>query len=153
MDPKTIAKKTLFEHDMLSQIGKALDVVLHWAVEGDDASRKLSSVRFISQSLHWHLERLMALENSEGYSSAVEEAHPDLSKEARVAALRHEHDDFRAAMERLMPPLDEVSARDLATFDRLCSELSRLLEALETHLRKEELLLPEEILEEREVLR
>jgi hypothetical protein len=154
MDPKALAKTALFEHDMLIQISKALQVVLPWKVEGADISRKLSPLRFISQSLHWHLERLMALENSEAYREAIQLAHAELPRAARLEALRHQHEEFRAALAHVLSPLESLSPHDHVALDVLCNELSALLHTLEEHMRKEQLLLPEVALEEdEEVLR
>jgi hemerythrin-like domain-containing protein len=153
MDSKALAKTALFEHDMLAQIVKALHVVLQWKVEGSDLSRKLSPVRFISQSLHWHLERLMALEDSDAYREAIQEAHHDLSHDVRATTQHHEHEEFRAALAQILPRLDDLSPHDHATFDFLCEQLSALLHTLEEHIRNEQILLPEVALEDEEVLR
>lgn len=153
MDSKALAKTARFEHDMLVQISKALQVVLSRRADGADLGHKISSARFIAQSLHWHLERLMVLEDSEPYRDAVEMAHADLSRDARSEAVRRRHEEFRAAL-NLISPLEHLSPHDQATFDVLCAELSTLLISLDEHICHEQLLLPEVALEEdEEVLR
>jgi hypothetical protein len=62
MTNQDIAQQISIEHGMLKHITDALRLALGWQMEGDDLSRKLSTVRFISQSLQRHLEHLMALE-------------------------------------------------------------------------------------------
>jgi hemerythrin-like domain-containing protein len=152
MDPKTITKKALFEHDMLAQIIKALHVVLEWRSEGEDISRKLSSVKFIGQSLHWHLERLMKLESDEHYLDALAEANPGLPRAEKQASLVAEHEEYRAAIDRLIPSIERLTAADRAEFDKCCAELFDLLMKLESHSRKEVLLLPEIVLEDESVI-
>ena len=61
-----IAQQTVVEDGILKLLVEGLRSALAWKVT-NDFSRKLSSVRFITQSFQRHLERLMALEEYDGY--------------------------------------------------------------------------------------
>jgi hypothetical protein len=146
MDPNGIGQQTRVEHEILKHITRAMRVVMDWEVVGNEFSRKLASLRFLSQSFQRHLERMMAVEEHDGYMSAVAESHPQWSKE--VDALRQDHSKFRAAIHWVVPHLERVSPTDLGGFQHICRELHDLLETLDEHSRKEMSLLQKAFLRE-----
>ena len=135
MDPKGIGQQTRVEHEILKHITHALQVAMDWEVVGNEFSRKLASLRFLGQSFQRHLERMMAVEEHDGYMTAVLESHPQWSKE--IDALKADHSKFRAAIHWIVPHLERVSPTDHAGFQHICRELHTLLEHLEEHSRKE----------------
>jgi hemerythrin-like domain-containing protein len=141
MTNQDIAQQISIEHGMLKNITDALRLALGWQMQGDDLSRKLSTVRFISQSLQRHLEHLMALEEYDGYMDMVAESTPHLAR--RVDGLRQEHDQLRRIVNRTVPRLERVSHSDHAEVDRLCAELVGLVDKLDEHNKKETALLQE----------
>jgi hemerythrin-like domain-containing protein len=126
---------------MLKHITDALRVAIGWQLQGEELSRKLSTVRFISQSLQRHLEHLMALEEYDGYMDMVAEQTPHLAR--RVDALRHEHDQLRQAVNRIVPRLERVSHSNPTLVAQLCDELLELVDTLDAHDKKEAALLQE----------
>ncbi len=62
MEPHEIAEQIKVEHFLLKQIMEGLRITTAWQVEGTDASRKLSTLRFIAGSFQRHLDRLRTLE-------------------------------------------------------------------------------------------
>ena len=48
-----------------------MEVTPGWEVESDGFSRKLSSVRFLSEPYQRHLDWLLALEEIDGYLEAI----------------------------------------------------------------------------------
>ena len=141
MAHQDIAQQTLLEQGMLIHLTDALRSVIDWKLQGDDLSRKLSTLRFIAQSFQRHLERLMALEEYDGYMDMVGALSPHLGKD--VDALRKDHDQFRKAVSRIVSRLERISSADPTTTGLVCDEMLVLLEGLEDHNRKESDLLQE----------
>jgi hemerythrin-like domain-containing protein len=134
-----VAQQTLVEHEMLKNICGALRRTIGWQVEGDDGSRKLSTLRFIAHSLQRHLEHLMALEEYDGYMDIVAGQSPHLAR--RVDSLRQEHDEFRQAVHRILPRLERVGPADRGEIDKIGAELLELIDRLDAHSHKETALL------------
>jgi hemerythrin-like domain-containing protein len=141
MTNQDIAQQISIEHGMLKNITDALRLALGWQMQGGDLSRKLSTVRFISQSLQRHLEHLMAMEEYDGYMDMVAESTPHLAR--RVDGLRNEHDQLRRMVNRIVPRLERTSHSDHAEVDKLCAELVGLVDKLDEHNKKETALLQE----------
>ena len=141
MAHEDIARQTVVEHGMLQHLLGALRMVIGWESEGADFTRKLSTLRFVVQSLQRHLERLMALEEYDGYMGIAVRLSPQLGKE--VDALRQEHDEFRGAVHRIVHCLERVSATDRRTLGTVCDDLLALVQRLGEHSRKETDLLQE----------
>jgi len=137
----TLAEQMVVEHGMFKHIIDGLQLAIHWQPDGDDIARKLSTIRFISQSLQRHLDRLLALEEYDGYMETVVKVSPQLGK--RVDALRREHDQFRKTSHRVLHRLENVSPTDQAAFRDVCAELLTFLADLDKHTQKEVHLLQE----------
>jgi hemerythrin-like domain-containing protein len=143
MANQDVAQQISVEHGMLKHITDALQLALGWQLQGDDLSRKVSTVRFISQSLQRHLEHLMALEEYDGYMDMVAASTPHLAR--RVDGLREEHDQLRQTINRIVPRLERVSHSDHPEFDKLSAELLALVGKLDDHDKKETALLQEAV--------
>ena len=144
MSYKAIAEQVLKEHQMLKLISQAMQVAIGWTVPAHEISRKLSSLRFVAESLRRHQERLMSLEEDAGYMHAVVESTPNLAN--TVEALRLDHDKFRQAWSRILPRLDKVSPTEPAALADLCKELTGLLHEIQEHSTTETTLVQEAIL-------
>lgn len=130
-----MAQQTLLENEFLKLLMESLRTTLAWNVQGSDFSRKLSTLRFVSQSFQRHLERVFSLEEYDGYMDLVSKKAPRLSR--TVDALRMEHDKFRIGIRRIVHGLEHISPTNLASFDNLCAELLVLLHELTEHSKKE----------------
>jgi hypothetical protein len=130
-----IARQTVIENHILRLLIEGLRSALAWKLATDDFSRKLSSVRFITQSFQRHLERLMALEEYDGYMVRLEKKAPQLTR--AVSDLKQENETFRTEIRRILHGLEHLSSTDRATFANLCDELLNLLKDLEEHCKKE----------------
>jgi hemerythrin-like domain-containing protein len=135
MANQDVAQQTLLEHGMLKHITDALRAVLAWQVQAGGSARKLSSMRFITQSLQRHLNHLWELEEHDGYMGVVTERIPRLGRQ--VDALRQEHDQFRQAVSRFVTRLERMSSADETGLGDLCGEMRALLDKLDEHSRKE----------------
>ena len=129
-----IAEQMVVENGVLKLLVEGLRSALAWKVT-NDCSRKLSSVRFIAQSFQRHLERLMALEEYDGYMDRLEKKAPQLARAVRD--LKQEHETFRTGIRRILHGLEQVSSADHATFANLCDALLALLKELDEHSKKE----------------
>ena len=146
MDAHAIAEQARIEHEILKHITNALQVSLAWDTGGAGFTRKLSSVRFVTQSLQRHLDRQLALEECDGYMSVVLETHPDWSD--RIDWLKREHDEIRSSINRIVANLESLSHLDESAFDEACDDIRNLLDQLAEHGKKEGELLEEAFLQE-----
>ena len=143
---RDIAQQTIIENQLLGYLLAALRQTIAWEVAGADWSRKLSTLRFLSQSFQRHLERLLELEEHDGYMAEVLKTAPALGKE--IDALRNEHLQFRDALHRIVPRLERAGPADHARITALGEELLALMTQLEEHNRREEQILQEALLRE-----
>ncbi len=135
IDTKTQANAAWMEHEILNHVKQALRVTLGWKVPPEGISRKLSSVQFTLKSFQRHLERLMNIEEQDGYMVFVEELKPNMH--FRVDQLERDHDRFRRAMSCLLPKVDSLSAYDDEEIEAVCEEIHALLERVDHHDRQE----------------
>ncbi len=139
-----LQQQILIEQETLAHVVSALRTTMGWHIQGPDVSRKLSSLRFVTDSFRRHLKRLLELEQSEGYMVVVLEARPELSDEVR--ALRSQHVHFRKTSRDIATRLKRVAPNEVSEFCKICDELAALLSELEAHHRKEADLLQEALL-------
>jgi hemerythrin-like domain-containing protein len=130
-----VVRQTLVEKRLLKFLIDGLKNTLAWKILGDDLSRKLSTLRFINRSFQSHMERLMDVEERDGYMDIVLESHPNLSK--AVDDLRREHDEFRERMRFLARNLERVSPDDQNSLNRICDDITGLLAKVDAHNKKE----------------
>jgi Hemerythrin HHE cation binding domain len=135
MDRHDIAEQIRVEQELLRHVMEGLRLSTTWQVQGPDASRKLSTLRFVTGSFQRHLERLLALEEDDGFLDQVLACAPRLAR--ATAALRAEHDGFRSEARRVVQRLERLPATDPATLEKVGGELVALLDRIEGHNRKE----------------
>ena len=141
MDRQDIAEQTRVEQELLRHVMEGLRLSTTWQVRGPDASRKLSTLRFVTGSFQRHLERLLALEEYDGFMDKVLVCAPHLGR--ATAALRGEHDGFRSEARRVVQQLERLPATDPAALEKVGAELAALLGRIEGHNRREMALLLE----------
>src|SRR3954470_24678290 len=71
MNHRDISQQIWVEHALLKHLLEGMRAALDWKLHGEQIARKLSTLLFISQCLHRHLERLMSLEEQGGYMDLV----------------------------------------------------------------------------------
>jgi iron-sulfur cluster repair protein YtfE (RIC family) len=138
-----VIQQTKVESQALEHITQAVEVALAWVVEGDDVSRKLSSVRFFTEMYQRHLERLFALEEVDGYMDDVTELSPELTNQ--VDQLKPEHEQFRVAIRKIVLRLDRTPPVDCASFNAVCEKLRQVIKQVLEHTRRENELFVESI--------
>ena len=130
-DTRSQANAAWMEHQILDHVKQALRVTLDWKVPSVGLPRKLSSVQFTLKSFQRHLERLMDLEEQDGYMVIVAETKPNMS--IRLERLEHEHDDFRQKIRSLLPEVEALCEFQAEEFERACAEIHQLLEQVDRH--------------------
>jgi hypothetical protein len=141
MDHQDVARQTEAEHGRVNLLMRGLRDTAGRPAQGPEAPRKLSAMRFLAQSFRRHLERLLDLEEHDGYLELVPASDPRLSR--ATDALRGEHQLFRAEAARLAQGLERLPGADPAALDRACADLLGLLRKVEEHGGKEVALLQE----------
>jgi hemerythrin-like domain-containing protein len=138
-----VIEQTKVESQTLEYVTQALEVALAWVVDGNDVSRKLSTVRFLTESYQRHVERLFALEELDGYMDSVALLNPELT--LRVADLKAEHERFREAIRKALLRLDQAPPTDPTNFSAICAELRTVINQVLQHIRQENELLVESV--------
>ena len=144
IDIRSQANVAWMEHQILDHVKEALRVTLDWQVPAVGLSRKLSSVQFTLKSFQRHLERLMDIEEQDGYMVLVAETKPHLS--IRVERLEHDHDQFRREIRHLLPEVESLSEYSTEEIETVCNEITALLEDVDRHDKEEIELLQETLL-------
>ena len=132
------------ETEPLAHVTRALEVANVWVVEGDDLSRKLSSVRFATELYKRQIERLFALEELDGYMKTVCRLQPLCVDQVR--AMKREHQQFRTSVRRLALRLDRALPTDHATLDAICNRLQIVIHKILEHSHRESGLFVESLL-------
>jgi len=135
VEQTVLSHQVLVEYQALGNIVSALRATVDWNYQGADFTRKIESLRFVSQSLQRHLKHLMGLEEEDGYMVDVLTSRPELKDE--VEALRQEHVHFRTGLNRTLNRLKQVAPTDHATVTAISEDLLALLEKLDAHSHKE----------------
>jgi hypothetical protein len=131
LDATYVTEQCLIEHRTLAHVKAALRLALEWQVGPPGLPRKAATVRFMAQSFRRHIERLMQLEEKDGYMEVVGQLKPNLVDQAR--RLRDEHDVFRVTLARLLPRLESVADTNGTEIAAICDELDSLLHAVDIH--------------------
>lgn len=139
MNQELLIQQIEVESQALEYVTRALEVTLGWTVDCTGFSRKLSSVRFLTESYQRHLERLFALEEVDGFMLGVSGLNPELTN--LVDHLELEHEKFRAAIRELVVRIDLASPSQLDEFDSMCAQLRVTVNQVLEHLRRESELL------------
>lgn len=138
------AQASRMEHQILDHIKQALRVTLEWKTPAVGLARKLSSVQFTLKSFQRHLQRVIEVEEADGYMRVVADRRPNL--DAPIRRLQQEHREFAARLAELAPRLEACSPYDGQTLDELCAALSELLDRVDRHDCEEIKLLQESML-------
>ncbi len=144
IDTSSPANAACMEHQILDHVKQALRVTLDWKVPSVGISRKLSSVQFTLRSFLRHLERMMNLEEQDGYMVLVAEIKPNMS--FRVERLAQDHERFRESIQRLLPEIESLCEHQNEEFEGACRQIYELLDSVDRHDEEEVELLQETFL-------
>lgn len=142
-DP-TGASLSWMEHQMLEHIKSALRVTIDWSAPDVSYHRKRSSVAFAMKSFARHMQRLMAIEEEDGYMKAVADAKPNM--QGKVSGLRNQHEHFRNMINQLSGQLEELQDWQETQFEKVCQGIRQLLTEVDQHDQSEIRLIQETLL-------
>ena len=145
-DTAYVTEQCLIEHRTLAHVKAALRLALDWQVGAPGLPRKVATVRFMAQSFRRHIERLMSLEEKDGYMDVVRQIKPNLVDQAR--RLRGEHDVFRSMLARLLPRIETVSDTNAEEISSICDDLQSLLHGVDIHDARETALLQDVVMQD-----
>jgi hypothetical protein len=143
MNQELLFEQTKVESQALEHTTRALEEAIKWAVDGSDFFRKLSSVRFFTELYQRHLERLFALEEIDGYMDGIARLNPELIHQ--VDDLHQQHEQFRAAVRKIVVRLDLAAPNHVEEIEATCVELRKTINEILEHLRRERELLVESV--------
>jgi len=144
IDTRSQANVAWMEHQILDHVKQALRVTLGWKVPSVGLPRKLSSVQFTLKSFQRHLERLMDIEEQDGYMDVVSEAKPHLAQ--RIERLEQDHELFRRELCHIVPRIDALHEFQTVEFEDVCEDIDALLMEIDRHDTEEVELLQETLL-------
>ena len=106
--------------------------------------RKISAVHFLTESFQRHLERMLELEERDGYLDMLSKSHPQFR--SRADAFLQEHAQFRDATQQLLQSMSQRAEPSQAEVESFFHDLTSLLETIDSHNKRELDLLQEVIL-------
>ncbi|HYO24748.1 MAG TPA: hemerythrin domain-containing protein [Lacipirellulaceae bacterium] len=130
-DVRAVAQASQLEHQILDHVKQALRITLEWKAPAFGLPRKMSSVQFTMRSFARHLQRMMDLEERDGYLAVVLEEKPNM--DTRLKRLQREHREFRAQIEALEPEVASLPALPEEKFELVCSQIMELLDRVDQH--------------------
>lgn len=129
------------ENQVLDHVKTALRKTLASDEDRMGLERKVSMVKFVTESLVRHLIRLLDLEDETEAADPIEESKPHLSE--KTAALQFEHSQFRAILREMGAQVSGISPDNEPHFDAFCRDLLAFLDRLDQHEARELAILQE----------
>jgi hypothetical protein len=129
------------ENQVLDHVKTALRNTLASDESRMGLERKVSTVKFVTESLVRHLHRLLDLEDETEAADPIEEIKPHLSD--KTTALQVEHGQFRAILQELKDQVGGISPDNEPHFDAFCRDLLAFLDRLDQHEARELAILQE----------
>lgn len=117
------------ENQVLDFVKTALRKTLASDEDRMGRERKVSTVKFVTESLVRHLHRLLDLEDEDGMDPEVSKPH--LAEKAN--SLQQEHMEFRQHLNRLAETVQEITPGDEPHFEAFCRDLLSFLDRLDRH--------------------
>jgi hemerythrin-like domain-containing protein len=127
----SMASTSWVEHQVLNHVKQALRVTLDWDAPVVSLPRKLSSLQFTMKSFRRHLERVMSIEEEDGYLEEAVDAKPNM--QSRIDVLAADHQRIRARLKQIVPRLDTINEWQDEEFNAVCDEIRELLDGLDRH--------------------
>ena len=119
------------ENQVLDHVKKALRNTLTADAERMGVDRKVSAVRFVTESLARHLERLLDLEDEVGLVDPREVDKPHLVERASI--LQREHTSIRSMLLNLSEAAAELGTEQEPYFQAYCRNAIAFLDQLDRH--------------------
>ncbi len=107
MDREAIHQQIQIEQDLLRHVVDALRAAVNWSAVDEGVTRKISTVRFLAETLQRHTQRLWAIHEYDGYMSFIIQTAPEMTH--TVEGLKREHEKFRQRVQQLVLRLEKTS--------------------------------------------
>ena len=130
MTPKELAEWLQKEHVQVEELSNGLREQVA-TLPRRHLGRWLADLCAQFECFRAHLQKHMALEEYDGYLSAVLECRPTLS--GRVSVLKHEHLEMGQLMTSIYQTLRAITADDRLIMRDCCSRIRHLLDSVEEH--------------------
>jgi hypothetical protein len=143
-DVRPILNQNQVEHQMLNNAKDAVLAVLDWKTEGEMFSRKLSSLRFATDTFQTQLKRIFALEEHDGYMNVVLEAGAHFGE--KVGRFKGEHERLRNDLELIVTQLERLMPNDHPGLGSLCQLLHKVIRRCEDHAQREAVLVQDALM-------
>lgn len=132
---RPIFNQTRVEHEMLGHAREALVAAIEWQTVGDTFTRKLSSLRYAWMAFQHHVERILAIEERDGYMDFIREESPHLTE--KMEKLLIEHDFFRDEMQVISTTLERLLPTDHVALQAVVNQVVVLLRRFSDHSQQE----------------
>jgi len=119
------------ENQVLDHVKTALRKTLASDEDRMGLERKVSTVKFVTESLVRHLHRLLDLEDETEAADPIEESKPHLAD--KVAALQLEHSQIRAVLGEMSEQVSGITQDNEPHFNAFCKDLLSFLDRLDKH--------------------
>jgi hypothetical protein len=129
------------ENQVLDHVKSALRKTLASDEDRMGLERKVSTVKFVTESLVRHLIRLLDLEDETEAADPIAENKPHLAE--KTAALQFEHSQFRAVLQEMSDQARGISPDNEPHFDAFCRDVLAFLDRLDQHEARELAILQE----------
>ena len=134
-DNQAIFQQNSVESGAISHLSDAIRSAITWPFPRKQPGRKVATVRYLCQMYRQTLERVMAIEENDGYMDAVRDS--DIRFDDKMDQLRREHNVIRASWQEIMPQLERISPSNEPEFELICDHIVSLLGQVEQHLQRE----------------
>ncbi len=135
MDRESIHQQLKIEQDLLRHIADALRAALDWSAADAGTARKLSTVRFLLETLQRHSHRLWAIHEYDGYMTFVVAHAPETTH--AVEELKKGHESIRKRIGQVCSRFEHISDKDHATIAELIASVREILTEYEAHNERE----------------
>jgi hypothetical protein len=129
------------ENQVLDHVKTALRKTLASDEDRMGLDRKVSTVKFVTESLVRHLIRLLDLEDEAEANEPIGELKPHLAD--KTSALHFEHSQFRGVLREMGDAVAEIRADNEEQFDAFCKDVLIFLDRLDQHEARELAILQE----------
>jgi hemerythrin-like domain-containing protein len=123
------------ENQVLDHVKRALRNTLTSDTERMGLERKVSSVRFVTESLERHLQRMLDFEDEVGLVDPLEANKPHLVEKA--ASLQREHEQIRLLLQDLSEAAANLTSAEETYFHAFCQHAASFLNTLDKHENQE----------------
>lgn len=144
MERESISDQFQIEQRLINNTVASLRTALDLKAEEQGAARKLSTIRFVVDSFHRHVERLMAINEHDGYMSYITNSNAEMVP--AIKKLRQEHNDLREELGRIVTSLERLSPHNVGSVERAYDSLRALLNTYDDRSQREMHLVQEALL-------